>query len=242
VALIGFGSENHQNAADRTETEQTASAVNDAPGTAVAISSGAKGEATGALTFEAARLAEQLGDAILADRIHAALNEAADNVLSWAYQEPPADLPSIAQRWWALGLLSRTEQSAFIALDHGATIPSTAPRVLGDKLALFFDELRKKGRAVISAERTDADALQATISYKRSQSGKGERGKGLTSMIALIDLLAAGEIVIISGDAIFGYRRASAKIAPVEFCRPLGWRFDGTMIIWFVGGASRLSE
>ncbi|MBI1686803.1 hypothetical protein [Caulobacter hibisci] len=196
------------------------------------VTSGMKGEPSpGARTFKVAKLAEGLvADLTLADRVHAALNEAADNVLSWAYGGE-GHTPDPAERWWVAGLLTN-KGATFIALDHGAGIPATAPQKLGDGLQGYLKSMiQEKDWRPINAKPSDSQILRATIHQRRTVSGLGERGKGLTNMIALIDLFPSGFISIFSGDAYYGYR-TPAKDGEQEHCGPLGFQFPGTLIIW----------
>ncbi|WP_425984207.1 hypothetical protein [Brevundimonas sp. TWP1-2-1b1] len=196
------------------------------------VTSGMKGDPSpGERTFEVARLAERLDTGeTLADRVHGALNEAADNVLSWAYGMNAS--PDSTERWWVAGLL--TDRSAtFIALDHGAGIPTTAPQNLGDSLTgLIKTMMQDKGWRQINLKPTDSQILLATIHQRRTMSGLEERGKGLNNMIALIDRFSAGFINIFSGDAVYGYRTPAANEADKEHCTPLGFQFPGTLIVW----------
>lgn len=204
------------------------------------VTSGMKGDPSpGARTFEVARLAEGLvADHTLADRVHAALNEAADNVLSWAYGANAAPNPS--ERWWVAGMLTN-RSATFIALDHGLGIPTTAPQNFGDALTgLIKTMMQDKGWRQINLKPTDAQILLATIHQRRTVSGLEERGKGLTNMIALIDRFSAGFINIFSGDAVYGYRNSASKDGDEEHCGPLGFQFPGTLIIWHL--KARVSE
>lgn len=197
------------------------------------VTSGMRGDPSpGARTFQVAKLAEGLfADMKLADRVHAALNEAADNVLSWAYGAGH-DEPNPAERWWVAGLLmNRT--ATFVALDHGAGIPATAPQNIGDALSgLLKSMIQDRDWRPINAKPTDSQILRATIQQRRTVSGLGERGKGLNNMIALIDLFPSGFINIFSGDAVYAYRNPAAKNGEKEYCVPLGFQFPGTLIIW----------
>ncbi|WP_307365163.1 hypothetical protein [Brevundimonas sp. SORGH_AS_0993] len=196
------------------------------------VTSGMKGDPSpGERTFEVARLAERLdAGETLADRVHAALNEAADNVLSWAYgMNAP---PNASERWWVAGLLT-TRSATFVALDHGAGIPTTAPQNLGDSLTgLIKAMMQDRGWRQINLKPTDSQILLATIHQRRSVSGLDERGKGLNNMIALIDRFSAGFINIFSGDAVYGYRTPAANEGDKEHCSSLGFNFPGTLIVW----------
>lgn len=196
------------------------------------VTSGTKGDPSpGARTFEVARLAEGLvADEKLADRVHAALNEAADNVLSWAY--PVSAEPDPAERWWVAGLLTNNS-ATFIALDHGAGIPTTAPKNLGDSLTgLIKTMMQDKQWRQINSKPLDSQILLATIRQRRTVSGLDERGKGLTNMIALIDRFSSGWINIFSGNAVYGYRNPAVKGGEKEYCNALGFPFPGTLIVW----------
>jgi hypothetical protein len=195
------------------------------------VTSGMKGDPSpGARTFEVARLAEKLvADETLADRVHAALNEAADNVLSWAYGANA--VPNPVERWWVAGLLTN-RGATFIALDQGAGIPTTAPQNLGDALAGMLKMIQEKEWLQINLKPTDSQILLATIHQRRTVSGLEERGKGLNNMIALIDRFSSGFINIFSGDAVYGYRNPAAKGREKEHCIPLGFQFPGTLVIW----------
>lgn len=196
------------------------------------VTSGMKGDSSpGERTFEVARLAERLdAGETLADRVHAALNEAADNVLSWAYGMNAS--PNSSERWWVAGLLT-ARSATFIALDHGEGIPTTAPQNLGDSLTgLIKTMMQDKGWRQINLKPTDSQILLATIHQRRTVSGLEERGKGLNNMIALIDRFSAGFINIFSGDAVYGYRTPAAKEGDKEHCSPLGFHFPGTLIVW----------
>ena len=81
---------------------------------------------------------------------------------------------------------------------------------------------------------TDAQTLQITIQHKRTSSKKDERGKGLSSMIELIDRFRSGSVMIVSGDAFYTYGRVAEIPVPAETCEPLGAKFPGTMIVWKV--------
>lgn len=198
------------------------------------VTSGMKGDASpGARTFEVARLAEGLvADETLADRVHAALNEAADNVLSWAYGANATPNPS--ERWWVAGLLTN-QKATFIALDLGAGIPTTAPQNLGDALTGMLKMIQEKEWRQINLKPTDSQILLATIHQRRTVSGLEERGKGLNNMIALIDRFSSGFINIFSGDAVYGYRNPAAKGGEKEYCSSLGFPFPGTLVVWQLG-------
>lgn len=196
------------------------------------VTSGIKGDPSpGARTFEVARLAEGLvADETLADRVHAALNEAADNVLSWAYGADAK--PDDAERWWVAGVL-QNRSATFIALDLGAGIPTTAPQNFGDALTgLIKTMIQEKGWRPITLQPTDSQILLATIHQRRTVSGLEQRGKGLTNMIALIDRFSSGFINIFSGDAVYAYRNPAAKGGDKEHCIPLGFKFPGTLVVW----------
>jgi len=205
------------------------------------VTSGAKGEPSpGERTFEIARLAELLADPTVADRVHGALNEAADNVLSWAYG---ANSSNPSERWWVAGILSPKHGATFIALDRGVGIPATAPKNLGDSLQGAMAVLRRDRLWTdLSVPPADWQVLWATIRQKRTLSRLDERGKGLTNMVELIDKFQSGRIVILSGDAIYNYEVKPDAPEPKEHCGPLGYRFPGTMVIWWLEADKRKAK
>ncbi|MDO9607442.1 MAG: hypothetical protein Q7J26_02865 [Brevundimonas sp.] len=210
--------------------------LEEAGGRILRVTSGMLGDPSpGARTFEVARLVEQfVSDQTLADKVHAALNEAADNVLSWAYGANSPPNPS--ERWWVAGMLTST-RATFIALDHGLGIPATAPQNFGDGLSgLIKTMMQDKEWKPVNLKPTDAQILLTTIRQRRTVSGLDERGKGLSSMIALIDRFSGGFINILSGDALYGYRNFAHTQGDDEYCIPLGFRFPGTLIIWQLEG------
>lgn len=197
------------------------------------VTSGVRGEPSpGEQTFKVASLADLLASETLADRLHAALNEAADNVLSWAYDHASQDA---SERWWIAGMLRPKQDAVFIALDRGVGIPATAPKNLGDALRGALDRLVAEGGYIkFPSSPLDWQVLLATIREKRTKSRLEERGKGLTSMIQLIDLFGGGRIEIVSGDARYRYERDGETPEGKEQCGPLGFRFPGTMVIWSI--------
>lgn len=197
------------------------------------VTSGMKGDPSpGQSTFEVARLAEELvADETLADRVHAALNEAADNVLSWAYGADATE-PDPTKRWWIAGILMK-DSASFIALDQGAGIPTTAPQNFGDALTgMVKSMIAEREWRQIKARPRDDQILLATIRQRRTLSRLEERGKGLNNMIALIDLFPSSFINIFSGDAVYGYHNGVANGGDKEYCSPLGFSFPGTLILW----------
>lgn len=205
-------------------------------GRVMRVTSGARGDPSpGERTFKVAQLIEVAASEKLADRVHAALNEAADNVLSWAYGVTSTDP---RERWWVAGMLNPRLDATFIALDRGVGIPATAPQTLGDSLQSAVRALQEGEWRKLTTP-ADWQVLLATIRQKRTQSGLGERGKGLTNMIELIDEFGSGRIHIFSGDAIYSYEREAEPSKPEERCGALGFRFPGTMVVWNVKAQDR---
>lgn len=198
---------------------------------------GAPTENAGALTFEVAELANQVfADEMFADQVHSALNEATDNILSHAYDDEVAlaDAPPCAPgRWWVAGIGSpKSKRAYFIALDHGATIPVTAPKKFGEGLRAGFNRIFH-GSGITLSGALDHQILEATINEKRTRTRLHERGKGLNHMIGLAADSRAGSIWIYSGDARYGYAELEGE-APLEGAEPLGYTFPGTLVIWQV--------
>ncbi|MBS0411436.1 MAG: hypothetical protein JSR86_16085 [Proteobacteria bacterium] len=173
------------------------------------------------------------GDAILADRVHGALNEAITNVIHHAY---PASRPRHGAmprgKWWVAGLaLPQQQVGWFFALDHGEGIPGTAPSTMATELRPYLADYR---------EPTDVQIVEAVIKERRSRSGQSYRARGLTAMIKLIETQArAGSIEIISGRA--NYRIEKVAEVPqgdqiTATTWPLTTAFPGTLIIWRIEG------
>jgi hypothetical protein len=208
------------------------------------IVSGGRGEAEdapvnpGELTYKVAELArEAFDDKSFVDHLHSALNEATDNVIGHAYDEELIDVATcVAGRWWVSGLANpQANRAFFFVLDQGATIPGTAPKTFGEH---FLSVLSAIGIKSLS-EVVDHQVLRATIAQKRTQTGLGERGKGLAHMIGLINDVTAGAVFIYSGSGYYIFTRAGEDAEPFESSGSLAYRFPGTLIIWQVEGMKK---
>ena len=184
----------------------------------------------GQQVYNVAKLAHTVfGDADFADYVHGALNEAADNVISWAYDEDLVDPATCLRRWWVAGVTNADERRGiFFAYDQGASIPRTAPRNLGEALAAVLAAAK-----ILPAEAGDHDLLQATIKERRTRSGKSGRGKGLGRMLELIDRVETGQVWIYSGGAQYAYVRELGR-EPFEHSSALRYKFPGTLVVWMV--------
>lgn len=171
-------------------------------------------------------------DQAFANRVHGALNEALLNVGMHAYdQEFFVPGSAIAGRWWVVGLIDPKDHTAyFIAYDHGVGIATTAPKTSGEELLSSLDHIM----AAIGLRRSDArdhDIIRATVNMRRSRTGKAQHGKGLTSMMRLVDLAGTGTVWIASGGGQYLYTREGNK-EPVEGSEALRYRVPGTLILW----------
>jgi hypothetical protein len=174
------------------------------------------------------------GDKAFANRIHGVLNEAMTNVIMHAYPQGEVDHAAcLPGQWWAAGILDVDKNEAwFFALDQGVGIPRTAIKTYSGLLQKFdIDPFNPPDHLVIAAALKEA----------RTQTGLDQHGKGLTSMVRLIDDKAiGGSIQIISrrGEHIIVKNpdHADERLQRVEFGRLLDVEVPGTLIVWKVNG------
>jgi hypothetical protein len=197
----------------------------------------------GQQVYSVASLAQEVfGDEQFADNVHGALNEATDNVISWAYDPEFVEPAETLRRWWVAGVGNPEEHRAtFFAYDQGAGIPKTAPKNLGERFKDALGVILAKAR-IVAAQTKDHHILEATINERRTRSGIEGRGKGLGRMIELIEGVDRGEIFIFSGAARYGFIRG-ADGEPIEGSSALPATFPGTLVVWSltaakVGGGS----
>lgn len=173
-------------------------------------------------------------DRAFTDQVHASLNEAMTNVIMHAYPEDITDQSScLPGQWWVAGIVNRQANKAFFfALDHGVGIPRTAIQNYDGLLEKFeFDP----------AEPHDHLILGAVVKEARTQTGLSQHGKGLMSMIRLIDEKAiGGSILIASQQGEHTIVKDMTQNHPlrrrVEYGRLLPDRIPGTLIVWQLDG------
>lgn len=184
---------------------------------------------------DVARIAERvLGDPSLANRVHGALNEAMLNVSMHAYdREFLTPGKALEGRWWVAGFANDNEL-IFMAYDHGVGIATTAPKTIGEELYRRLDQ----ALAMIGLGRADAldhHIIEAAIKARRSRTGKAQHGKGLTSMIDLIQRAGRGSVSICSHGGQYLYSKpADPAMEPTEGSLPLAHSVPGTLIIWHI--------
>ena len=172
-------------------------------------------------------------DQALADRVHAALNEAMTNVLMHAYASDALDLSTcVPGRWWIAGLMDPTLRHAwFFALDQGAGIPKTATKTYSDLFQKYDIDPNNP---------PDGAVLAAAIEEGGSRTGLSQHGKGLPSMINLIKERASGGYVhIASRKGSYFYRKERDQAGNIyEIVKPGASKSDlqGTLIVWKVEG------
>ncbi len=197
-----------------------------------------KGDAIGNVghqTFQVAKIARQaFKDEVFADRVHAALNEAADNSINWAYDDELINPKRSTRRWWICGFrVDGQEKAFFFAYDQGAGIPKTAPKTSRERInRALLPLLNRLGLRAEDAE--DHHVLRATIDEQRTRSALEQRGKGLTRMIELVDVAGNGVVQILSGRAAYVYSRETEEDGPVEISGPLPYNVPGTLVMWSV--------
>lgn len=213
--------------------------VTDRPPQAIQIRSGLGSDETIASdAHEVAELANKVfEDDNFAKRVHASLNEALGNVQMHAYASDMCAAP-LAGRWWIAGLVDHKNHEAyFFALDHGVGIPATAPKSMGEALVSRLSSL------IGSAVARDHQILQAVVDERRTRTKKAQHGKGIASMIGLIELAGEGEFRIFSGKGLYLLEFVKGESTePQAFALPLGYTFPGTLIIWRVAGPAENAE
>jgi hypothetical protein len=175
---------------------------------------------------------ETWGDQAFADRVHGALNEALTNVIMHAYDPAlvSAAGPCVEGKWWVAGFALEGE-AWFLALDHGVGIPISAP-AKNRGVKNYLAKLPKV---------RDADVIHSVVAEEgRSRTGLPNHGKGIPSMIALIeDRAETGAVLILSGGGGFMLeKRAATGRLParnLELRIVLEEALSGTLILWKVG-------
>ena len=213
--------------------------MTDPPRQAIQIRSGLGSDET--IASDAHEVAELANDVFedlnFAKRVHAALNEALGNVQMHAYADGMG-VVALAGRWWIAGLVDHENHEAyFFALDHGVGIPATAPKSMGEALA------NRLASFLGASSAKDHQILQAVVDERRTRTKKAQHGKGIASMISLIELAGEGEFRIFSGRGSYRLEfAAGGETEPEAFAVPLGYTFPGTLIIWRVAGPAENAE
>lgn len=160
-----------------------------------------------------------LQDKVFSNRALGALNEALINVQMHAYRDDLIDPQScILNRWWCAGVVDPDENRVWIFyMDHGVGIPATTRRKFLEKLPLL--------------EAPDHSLLKAVIDERRTSTEQPQHGRGLKSMIQLIELAGKGSITIWSGQ---GRYMLDQEHGEFEEASPLRKPFPGTLILWEV--------
>jgi hypothetical protein len=194
------------------------------------IGSGADNAQKLARIAELAR--ETWGDQAFADRVHGALNEAITNVIMHAYDPgliTHAD-PCVPGKWWVAGFAVAGE-AWFLALDQGVGIPTSAPA----KNRGVFNYLAQLPKVA------DSDVIHSVVANEgRSRTGLPNHGKGIPSMMALIeDRAETGAVLILSGSGGFLLekrpRNGPLPARTFELKISLSEPLSGTLIVWKVG-------
>ncbi|RZJ19087.1 MAG: hypothetical protein EON91_02515 [Brevundimonas sp.] len=162
-------------------------------------------------------------------------NELNSDAPEWLRQQAKAEA---LRKWWIAGHAdNQTGELLLFALDHGHSIPVIAPFRMKDALEEFWNANPKLKPATKSAA-TDAQLLEAVARARREGYGTGRRGRGFPSMIGLVEHEAvSGAVSVISGGALYEYRKPGGDEPATERAIPLSKKFNGTMIEWRIGGA-----
>jgi hypothetical protein len=201
----------------------------------IEIRSGGKdAEVAKELEGVAAVAARAYGDQAFANRVHGVLNEAMLNVHMHAY-DPELFRPdeALEGRWWVAGLVDPDQNEVFFfAYDHGVGIARTAPRTMGEDLQIILDHLLA-ALGLGRADASDHHIIEAAIKTRRSRTGLAQHGKGLSSMVQLVERAGRGSVWIRSGAGQYLYSNLNTPSGePLEGSSALEYRVPGTLIIW----------
>jgi hypothetical protein len=133
---------------------------------------------------------------------YAGMIEAALNSHMWAYPANHTwDFPSVP-RWWMTGALDQRNRTATVAVyDQGISIPGSLPRwehwSTVERLAKRFFA-RAGLTASLEDPAYDGAAIRLAIAVARSRTGLPQHGKGLNTMVEVVDRAIAGRLRIIS--------------------------------------------
>jgi hypothetical protein len=179
------------------------------------------------------RLQEKLGnllppderDRLLYAEPYGGMLEAALNSHMWAY--PPDhkwDFP-ILPRWWMTGAIDTTQKTVTVAVyDQGVSIPASLPRWK------HWGRLEKMLRRLSGTGETntrDDVSIRLAMAISRSATNLPQHGKGLHTMLEVVERARAGRLRILSnkGEYIWEHGR---KIVSRNYEHSIG----GTLIEW----------
>lgn len=167
----------------------------------------------------------------LAASIEEALQEAMLNAGEHAYEGVDDDqLPPT--RWWFAGMYDPDQNEAFFyALDHGRGIPARAL----ETMPLEIDNYVGSSDAETT---TDVEVLEAAILAPRLNTAG--RGKGLPTIVGLLNHSMSGGIRIHSGEAAWHSGRKIDQPAhsdPETACYRIPSGFPGTLVSLMVTGS-----
>lgn len=167
----------------------------------------------------------------LAADIEEALQEAMLNAAEHAYEGvDPEELPPT--RWWFAGMYDPDQGEAFFyALDHGRGIPARAL----ETMPLEIDSYVGSSDADTTS---DVEVLEAAILAPRLNTAG--RGKGLPTIVGLLDESMSGGIRIHSGEAAWHSSRKKDQPAvspPETACYRIPRGFPGTLVSLMVTGS-----
>lgn len=180
------------------------------------------------------------GATSLAHAVEDALQEAMWNASEHAY----ADMDMVGlprDRWWFAGVYDPENCEAFFyALDHGHGIPNRAQVLMAADLQAYW-EADPRFAAAAGGAPNDPDRLDAAIRAPRLNApGREGRGKGLPTMVGLVDDALDGEVRICSGAATWHGRRRKKAVRDgsntLDKCYPLRREYPGTLVCWRVSG------
>lgn len=110
-------------------------------------------------------------------------------------------------RWWAFAGIDE-KRLVVVICDKGVGIPNTLPKTQGiSKLSRLFEKLKLDMTRV-----KDSAYIKAAASLSHTRTGKEHRGKGLTDMKSVIDVIGSGNLSIFSNKGFYLYKNGDAAI------------------------------
>ncbi|MGD0420644.1 MAG: hypothetical protein ABSA68_13875 [Xanthobacteraceae bacterium] len=176
-------------------------------------------------------LPEDERDRLLYAEPYAGMIEAALNSYTWAYPKDHVwDFPTVP-RWWITGAIDPRNKTATVAVyDQGISIPASLP-LWGHWSKVERMAKRLRARAGLAAPlddpSNDATAIRLAMTVARSKTGLPQHGKGLNTMVEVVQRASAGRLRIISRNGEYIWEKGKK---PIAISHPFS--IGGTLIEW----------
>lgn len=165
-------------------------------------------------------------------RVHAALNDALENISEHAYHG--AD-PSEEKRWWVCSMSLPSEPVAYLlAYDLGVTIPRTVPENAVKNGGSYLTSLLERLGGKALADASDESFLKAAFDPTVTRRPTGKGGRGLPRMKHLADQYEGGSLLVWSGRAaaFTSKKGGEIKVKSTNEC------INGTFVLWRIENKS----